>query len=331
MKHEIVVFDFFDSFVRPKKEEIMQILKGRLVLIACLVLQGQLTPAFDSPAAIDQLNPVTAAAQRVSLRGGLLSIHARQAAWAQVLHEITKQSGIRFHYAIPLEGSVTASFTDLPLKQALQRLFGPEANFIFRYPQKADQASPRGVPAEVWILGEVSGAGADASRSTAEHKSSASGSDATASNLPDQDDPSSVETENSQAEQQNIDTLLETTKAEDPTLRMQALSALAASDKADETIVRSVLDAALADEDAGVRGQAVQALANREGSEAIGLLRQALRDSDPSVRLMAVDSIVPQEQGIALLQEALSDGDETVRYRAASKLKEGGIASGKPE
>jgi hypothetical protein len=46
---------------------------------------------------------------------------------------------------------------------------------------------------------------------------------------------------------------------------------------------------------------------------------------------MAVDSVVPQEQGIALLQEALSDGDETVRYRAASKLKEGGIASGKPE
>ena len=96
------------------KEEIMQILKGRFVLTACLVLQGQLTAAVDSPAAIDQLNPITAAAQRVSLRDGLLSIHARQAAWAQVLHEITKQSGIRFHYAIPLEGSVTASFTDLP-------------------------------------------------------------------------------------------------------------------------------------------------------------------------------------------------------------------------
>jgi hypothetical protein len=303
----------------------------RLVLTACLVLQGQLIPAFDSPVAIDQLNPVTAVAQRVSLRDGLLSIHARQAAWAQVLHEITKQSGIRFHYAIPLEGSVTASFTDLPLKQALKRLFGAEANFIFRDPQKADQASPGGVPAEVWILGEASGARVDASRSTAEHKSSASGSDAAASNLPDQDDPSSVETENSHAEQENIDTLLETTRAEDPMLRMQALSALAASDKADETIVRSALDAALADEDAGVRGQAVQALANRGGPEAIGLLRQALRDSDPSVRLMAVDSVVPQEQGIALLLEALSDGDETVRYRAASKLKEGGIASGKPE
>ena len=304
----------------------------RLVLTACLVLQGQLTPAFDSPAAIDQLNPVTAVAKRVSLRDGLLSIHARQAAWAQLLHEITKQSGIRFHYAIPLEGSVTTSFTDLPLKQALKRLFGPEANFIFRYPQKADQASPGGVPAEVWILGEASGARVDASRSTAEHKSSALGSDAAASDPPDQDDPSSVETENSHAERENIDTLLETTRAEDPMLRMQALSALAASDKADdETIVRSALDAALADEDAGVRGQAVQALANRGGPEAIGLLRQALRDSEPSVRLMAVDSVVPQEQGIALLQEALSDGDETVRYRAASKLKEGGIASDKPE
>lgn len=298
----------------------------RLVLTACLVLQGQLTPAFDSPADIEHLNPVAPAPQRVSLRDGFLSIHARQAAWAQVLHEITKQSGIRFHFTIPLEGSVTASFTDLPLKEALKRLFGPEANFIFRYPQKADQASPRGVPSEVWILGEVSAASVDASRSTAEHKSSASGSDAAASSL-----PPSVETENSQAEQENIDALLETTRAEDPRLRMHALSALAASGKADETIVRSALDAALADEDAGVRAQAVQALANRGGSAAIGLLRQALRDSDPSVRLMAVDSVVPQEQGIALLREALSDGDETVRYRAASKLKEAGIASGKPE
>ncbi|MGH8527445.1 MAG: HEAT repeat domain-containing protein, partial [Gammaproteobacteria bacterium] len=70
---------------------------------------------------------------------------------------------------------------------------------------------------------------------------------------------------------------------------------------------------------------------SRGGSEALGLLRQALGDSDPSVRLMAVDSVAPQEQGIALLQEALSDGDEAVRYRAASKLKEGGIAAGKPE
>jgi HEAT repeat protein len=248
-----------------------------------------------------------------------------------VLDEISKQSGIRFHYAIPLAGSVTVEFTDLPLKQALERLFGPEANFIFRYPQTADQADPRPVPAEVWILGKVSGAGADASRSAAELKSSASGSDAAARKLADQDDSSSVETADSQAEPEDIDTLLETTKAEDPTLRMQALSALAASDNADEAIVRSALDAALADADAGVRGQAVQALASRGGSEAIALLRQALGDADPSVRLMAVDSVVPQEQGIALLQEALSDVNETVRYRAASKLKEGSVELSKPE
>lgn len=90
---------------------------------------------------------------------------------------------------------------------------------------------------------------------------------------------------------------------------------------ADDT-VRSTFEAALADRDASVRGQALQALAIRGGSEAMEHLRQGLRDSDPGVRIMAVERVEPRDEGIALLQEALADADETVRSLAASWLKQ---------
>jgi HEAT repeats len=52
-----------------------------------------------------------------------------------------------------LAGDVTTSFTDFPLERALKQLFGPDANFIFLYPNQ--RASPMVVvpPAEVRILG----------------------------------------------------------------------------------------------------------------------------------------------------------------------------------
>jgi hypothetical protein len=52
-------------------------------------------------------------------------------------------------------------------------------------------------------------------------------------------------------------------------------------------------------------------------------LKSALHDSDASVRLMAVDGLMTDEQGITLLREALRDSDETVRTLAASRLEFG--------
>jgi len=105
-------------------------------------------------------------------------------------------------------------------------------------------------------------------------------------------------------------------------MRIQALSALGDRGAADDDTVRSTLEAALADRDASVRGQALQALAVLGGSEAMEHLRQSLRDSDPGVRIMAVERVEPRDEGIALLQEALADADETVRSLAASRLKQ---------
>jgi hypothetical protein len=63
---------------------------------------------------------------------GLLSLDAHQRSYAEVLGAFEKETGIRLHYPLPLPRSITESFTALPVKRALERLFGPEATFIFR-------------------------------------------------------------------------------------------------------------------------------------------------------------------------------------------------------
>lgn len=131
----------------------------------------------------------------------------------------------------------------------------------------------------------------------------------------------------SAAERANVDTLVELAKADDPALRMQAVSALGDRGIIDDT-VRSTLEAAFADRDADVRGQALQALAIRGGGETMEYLKQALRDPDPSVRIVAVERVEAKDQGIDLLQEALTDADETVRSLAASRLSEAGNLGG---
>ena len=41
-----------------------------------------------------------------------------------------------------------------------------------------------------------------------------------------------------------------------------------------------------------------------------------------ALRIMAVDSVAPGQEGEALLEEALSDADETVRVMATERLKQ---------
>jgi len=102
--------------------------------------------------------------------------------------------------------------------------------------------------------------------------------------------------------------------------RLQALSTLAASGNADQETVNAALNAALTDEDRVVRAQAVQDLVRRGGPEATGYLEQALRDQDPGVRIMALQSVVPAQHGVDLVKQALSDADPAVRAMAQAML-----------
>lgn len=124
------------------------------------------------------------------------------------------------------------------------------------------------------------------------------------------------------AVEEEIDTLIGMTKDDDPAERLQALLSLSGHDKVDAVTVQSTLEAALTDRDANVRAYAVQTLASHGGPEAMGYLWQALRDPDPAVRVVAVQTAVPTDQGHAFLQAALSDKDEHVRSIAVLMQKQ---------
>jgi hypothetical protein len=119
-----------------------------------------------------------------------------------------------------------------------------------------------------------------------------------------------------------IDVLVDATQSPQPPMRVQALSLLHQTDQADERMVLSVLEEALADHDVTVKSYAIQALAERRGPEAIESLRQALRDPDVSIRRMVIESVAQREQGHTLLQEALSDEDAAVRSLATFWLQQ---------
>ncbi|MGH8607852.1 MAG: HEAT repeat domain-containing protein [Gammaproteobacteria bacterium] len=132
-------------------------------------------------------------------------------------------------------------------------------------------------------------------------------------------------------DEEAIEGLIGMARDEDPEMRLQALAMLsqgAQGSEADKASVQSAIDAALTDQDARVRGQAFQALASRGGAEAMWHLRQALRDPDPGVRILAIENAGSGEQGKALLEEALSDQDEVVRAVARARLEPDGIEGG---
>ncbi len=253
----------------------------------------------------------------VSFRDGLLSVEAKAGTWMQVLNEITEQTGIRFHHSLPFTGLVTVSFANLPVRQAIERLFGPEADFMFRYDGTAYSSSS--LPKEVWVLGKVQGggwgqqsappnnAGVDSNQA---HVGTGRADKVAAAAEPPMD-------------KELIDDLIAMSRDEDPEMRRQAIAALTDSGTGDEDgAVVTALDAALTDEDASVRAYGVQALAMRGGPEVMGHLWRALRDPDAEVRIMAVENAKSQDQGIALLQEALSDVNETIRSVAADRLNQ---------
>ena len=255
---------------------------------------------------------------RVSFRDGLLSVEAKAGTWMQVLNEITEQTGVRFHYSLPFAGSVTVSFANLPVRQAIERLFGPEADFMFRYDGTA--FSSASLPKEVWVLGKVQGGGAGGQQSGPSNKA---GVDSNQAHVGTGRADKLEAAEKSPIDKESIDDFIAMSRDEDPQMRRQAIVTLANSGKGGEDdAVVTALDSALTDEDASVRGYAVQALAKRGGSKAMGHLWQALRDPDADVRIMAVESVEPRDQGIALLQEALSDVNETVRSMAAYRLSQ---------
>lgn len=291
-------------------------------VVVALLSTGLLTAAPTASSAQDVSRPFDSVEpMSVRFQDGLLSLEAAQRPWSEVLSEIQRKTGTRFHHAFSLKGSVSVSIRAMPVKDGLKRLFSEDASFIFQYPTEASRSE--GVPRDVWILGRERD---EADRDLKAPERAPHIPRDRAWPLPSQQtmpDQSADVFRDSAAEEANLrQRLLAMTEDDDPGVRVQALTELANGSKAEDADVQFVLDAALTDKDPNVRGAAIQAAVSLGGSEVMVQLRQALQDPDPGVRILAVDNVVPGKEGKALLEEALSDADETVRLMAAERLKQ---------
>jgi hypothetical protein len=130
----------------------------RIVLVGAFLALGAQHAVGETPASTPR--PASPAV-RVGFQNGLLSIHAKDEPWENVLDEVHAQTGIFLRVSMPLEGSVSVAFTNLPVEQALRRLFGPDANFAILYPDQTPGPASAALPAEVWVLGKASAASAN--------------------------------------------------------------------------------------------------------------------------------------------------------------------------
>ena len=261
--------------------------------IAPLALVGLLLTSAPAIAEPTDANPIREGHVSVRLEGAGIDIDAANVTLARVLAEITARTGIVFHVDAPVTDLVSASVTALAVERALPRLFPPGTDFTFRY--RASGA----LPSEVWIFAE----GARAAMSK----------DATAPADPTPPGPD-----------ESTATIALMLRSDDPAARREGLSLLHESESRDDGAVFAALERAFIDVDASVRAHAVQLLTGLADRRAMPYVWRAMRDPDPSIRVMVVETVRPFGDGVALLRAALSDPDETVRAVASARLRHDG-------
>lgn len=235
-------------------------------------------------------------------RGSELQLEIRQMPLTQVLDSLARQVHVPIHYSALPTGLVTATCVGTALTEILKCLLSRETGIIARYAHSPANANEI---AEVWILG-----------STLDDRAAGGSECALAAKRAGKAELRKVS--NKDLEPDLTDELLKMGASKNPEQRADAIGALLAEGRQDDPAVKAALEAALNDQDANVRAQAISSLAHREGSDASAAIQQALNDDSVDVRMMAVDGT----DDIALLQQAMNDSDETVRSLAAIKLEE---------
>jgi hypothetical protein len=268
----------------------------------------------------------------VEYKEGNLGVAAEKVPLAQVLQEVARQTGIEVQGLERLQEEVSVGFSGLPLSEGLQKLLTPVNYLILE--QASSQGGTR--PAQVLVFGRRAapptqaipseeGGNMAADENQIEEEQTArlraleafarQGNDeALREALHDPNDLVSMRAVELLAERdrQGVTTLLlDMTRSDHPAVRAQALRLLHETGHADERTIVSALGTALADKD--VRNYAIQALAERDGPEAMEYLRQAFHDPDPAVRRLVIESAAARDQSLPLLGEAVSDPDETIR------------------
>jgi hypothetical protein len=201
------------------------------------------------------------------------------------------------------------------LEQVVECLFGPDADFIVG----AGAGSEHHKLKDIWVLG--------ANLTLHDDRGAARNSDV-CDNVSGQDPAPSRNSAQAAPRgvipppgEEETAALVEMATAQETWRRLQALTRLGTAGPGADDRIRETLTAAMSDPDPDVRAQAVAGLVRHGEGDMTALLREAMRDSHASVRMMAVGSVSNDAQGEALLREALADSDQAVQELAAMKLE----------
>lgn len=215
---------------------------------------------------------------------------------------LAKTTGITVHYAGLANKPISKTCAEVSIKRLFECLLDNEADLVFRY---EEGAVTDGKPwlAELWVWGfspsdGQGGFGLGLAKPTPGERMPPDPRQQLLAGL-------------------DVNKLLADAKSQDPSIRTDALAALALLAQTHNPQVRKTLQSALSDGVPEVRAQAVFGLAHYDDAGALAGLESALQDDDVSVRLMVVDGA---DAHPALLQMALADSDENVRAYAANKL-----------
>jgi hypothetical protein len=296
----------------------------------------------------------------VEWKAGRLSVSAERAPLLLVLREVARQTGIEIQGLTGLHEQISVRFARLGLREAIEKLLAQRDYAILgdpsvpggRRPARVVISGRRAVPPPA--ESEDTQEAAEAAEASEPPRAETGGTEPEDESIQEQDpearltaigalaregneealqqalrdpDPAvqatAFELLAERDSQRAVTLLTEAAKSEEPTTRLQALQLLQQSGRADEATTLAALRGALADEAVEVKQYAIQALAAQGDAEALDSLRQSfLREADPAVRVMILESVAQQEEGLALLREATRDKDEAVRSFATFWLEQ---------
>ena len=249
-----------------------------LAVVLALGLNSAAFPAIASP----EPSP-NSAKFWVRFQKGLLSVEAEEEAWEKFLQELRRKSGIVIHLKnMSLEGTVTASFKDLPLERAVQQLFGRDVNFMFVYRNRQPPRLTSGLPSEVWVFGRGTG---DISKTFRR----ADTQDSVPPDLEDANDPAQAIAREFERNPQAARDAAR--RHPDPTVRLMAIAYL--GEHANEQSIKILLDL-LQDPDAHMRQSALEALGpSVENNPQIRKVMTHVMETtqDPEIRQLVADSL----------------------------------------
>jgi hypothetical protein len=257
----------------------------------------------------------------IRVRDGLVTVRAADVPLGEVLSTLGKAAGVKLFLRGSFESPLRTSFEDAPLNEAIRRLTESHSVAVVHH---VDENGDEGGVVSVWVFEKESSEVRPA-------PAGARGDVPTAPRRREErealDYPASVSAVEVLDRLHRLDGetalhLLGRIVREDPDpyFREQAISALA--ETGDDGAV-SLMAAALADEDAGVRRHAVDSLARVGGTPAVQFAGQALHgDPDARVRLAAVEVLagIEGEAARAMLAVGTKDADRQVSRAAHNAL-----------